>query len=192
MNKSKVTLLGSVLIASSVVTLAYAGFTEINSSGDIISKDNASSVRTSFSSPDHNIQTPLRTYSLWDKISETTKYNATIKDKNTNITPVAIEQTNSYAPSAIPTYKNTTNNSIKTLDSKAELTKALELLKKSEEANLQLKYDNLELQVKVIEMNKDISELQKQVNFLASQMEQVESDVLVMKTKKTGGFLARN
>lgn len=184
MKKSKITLISAAVLASTVVTLAYAGFTEINSSGDIVSKDTISSQRTSFSNPEQNINTPLRTYSLWDKISETTKYNATVKDEKVSETPIAIETSNSYSQ---VTYK--TNNMVET---KAALNKALDQLKKSEESNYKLKYENLELQVKVVEMNKDISDLKKQVNFLASQMEQVESDVLVMKTKKTGGFLARN
>lgn len=191
MKKSKVTLIGSILLTSTAVTIAYAGFTEINSSGDIISKDNRASIRTSFSSPEININTPPRTYTLWDKISETTKYNATIKEEVVN-TPLAIETVNYNLPN-ITSKPNANSNAPTNYNNvQTELNNTLNLLKQSEDYNNKLKFENLEMQVKVIEMNKNIAELQKKVNFLASQMEQVESDVLVMKTKKNVGFLARN
>ncbi len=78
MKKSNYFKVIGAIAVSTVVSLAYAGFTEINSSGDIVSKDSANALRTSFSTPNQNIPAPLRTYSLWDKISETTKYNGTV------------------------------------------------------------------------------------------------------------------
>ena len=84
-------VIGAVAV-STVVSLAYAGFTEINSSGDIVSKDSANALRTSFSTPNQNIPAPLRTYSLWDKISETTKYNGTVEPAYSciNIPPIPV------------------------------------------------------------------------------------------------------
>ena len=51
-------VIGAVAV-STVVSLAYAGFTEINSSGDIVSKDSANALRTSFQ---HQIKIYQRHY----------------------------------------------------------------------------------------------------------------------------------
>ena len=180
-------VIGAVAV-STVVSLAYAGFTEINSSGDIVSKDSANALRTSFSTPNQNIPAPLRTYSLWDKISETTKYNGTVEPKPTPVTPVAIASTASQAQNT----QSKSNINVANIESQQEIKRLQAALKEKETENNKLKYSNLEMQVQVVELKSDINELKQQVNFLASQMQNVESDVLVMKYKKPNSFLARN
>lgn len=176
--------IGAVAL-STIVSLAYAGFTEINSSGDIISKDSANALRTSFSTPNQNVPVPLRTYSLWDKISETTKYNGTVEPKPTPVaTPISAYQSQNNQ------LKNRTNET--SLDNQEEIIKLQATLKEKEAENNKLKYENIEMKVQVVEMKRDINELKQQVNFLANQVQNVESDVLVMKTKKPSSFLARN
>lgn len=188
-NKSKkITLLGTAILASTI-SLAYAGFTEINSSGDIISNNKTNASRTSFSNLEQNIQVPSRSFSLWDKISETTKYNATVKENSNSIivTPLAIESTQNTYSNTKPYKQLLSENELQ-----AELKKTKEALRKSEESNNKLKYENLDLQVKLVEINKDMTEVKQHVNFLASQMEKMESELLVLSTKKPTGFLARN
>lgn len=177
-------VIGAVAV-STVVSLAYAGFTEINSSGDIVYKDSANALRTSFSAPNQNIPAPLRTYSLWDKISETTKYNGTVEPKPT---PVAIARTASQAQNI----QSKSNINVANIENQQEIKRLQAALKEKETENNKLKYSNLEMQVQVVELKRDINELKQQVNFLASQMQNVESDVLVMKNKKPSSFLARN
>jgi hypothetical protein len=178
MKKSNYFKVIGAIAVSTVVSLAYAaGFTEINSSGDIVSKDSANALRTSFSTPNQNIPAPLRTYSLWDKISETTKYNGTVQPKPT---PVAIESTSSQAQNI----QSKSNINVANIESQQEIKKITGSTKREKETeNNKLKYSNLEMQVQVVELKSDINELKQQVNFLASQMQIVESDVLVMKNK---------
>lgn len=180
-------VIGAVAV-STVVSLAYAGFTEINSSGDIISKDSTNVLRTSFSTPNQNIPAPLRTYSLWEKISETTKYNGTVEPKPTPVTPVAIASTDSLTQNI----QSKSNIYVVNAENLQEIKKLQAALKEKEVENNNLKYSNIEMQVQVVELKSDISELKQQVNFLANQMQNVESDVLVMKNKKSSSFLARN
>jgi hypothetical protein len=181
MKKSNYFKVIGAIAVSTVVSLAYAGFTEINSSGDIVSKDSANALRTSFSTPNQNIPAPLRTYSLWDKISETTKYNGTVQPKPT---PVAIESTSSQAQNI----QSKSNINVANIESQQEIKRLQAALKEKETENNKLKYSNLEMQVQVVELKSDINELKQQVNFLASQMQIVESDVLVMKNKKPSSF----
>lgn len=183
-NSNFLKLIGAVAL-STAFSLAYAGFTEINSSGDIISKDSANASRTSFSTLNENIPVPLRTYSLWDKISETTKYNGTVEPKPT---PVAIP----ISASQMQNVQFKTSINATSLDNQQEIKKLQAALKEKDAENNKLKYENIEMQVKVVEMKSDIYELKQQVNFLANQMQNIESDVLVMKTKKPNSFLARN
>lgn len=177
-----------------ISTIAVAGFTEINSSGDIVSKDSSSAQRLSFSSPNQNIPAPLRSYSLWDKISETTKYTSTVpKVQPSSVveTPVAISIPLSSSSLNKPALNSPLSKDLSLIQLQTELAKAKDQIKKYEAENTQLKFQNLEMSVKVIEMNRDLAEVKKQVNFLASQMQNVESDVLVMKNKNTS-WLARN
>ncbi|HCA5182294.1 TPA: hypothetical protein MW242_001900 [Acinetobacter baumannii] len=177
-----------------ISTIAVAGFTEINSSGDIVSKDSSSAQRLSFSSPNQNIPAPLRSYSLWEKISETTKYTSTVpKVQPSSVveTPVAISIPLSSSSLNKPTLNSPLSKDLSLIQLQTELAKAKDQIKKYEAENTQLKFQNLEMSVKVIEMNRDLAEVKKQVNFLASQMQNVESDVLVMKNKNTS-WLARN
>lgn len=177
-----------------ISTIAVAGFTEINSSGDIVSKDSSSAQRLSFSSPNQNIPAPLRSYSLWDKISETTKYTSTvpkIQPSSVVETPVAISIPLSSSSLNKPALNSPLSKDLNLIQLQTELAKAKDQIKKYEAENTQLKFQNLEMSVKVIEMNRDLAEVKKQVNFLASQMQNVESDVLVMKNKNTS-WLARN
>lgn len=177
-----------------ISTIAVAGFTEINSSGDIVSKDSTSAQRLSFSSPNQNIPAPLRSYSLWDKISETTKYTSTVpKVQPSSVveTPVAISIPLSSSSLNKPALNSPLSKDLSLIQLQTELAKAKDQIKKYEAENTQLKFQNLEMSVKVIEMNRDLAEVKKQVNFLASQMQNVESDVLVMKNKNTS-WLARN
>jgi|GEM_PF-3449322 len=177
-----------------ISTIAVAGFTEINSSGDIVSKDSTSAQRLSFSSPNQNIPAPLRSYSLWDKISETTKYTSTVpKVQPSSVveTPVAISIPLSSSSLNKPALNSPISKDLSLIQLQTELAKAKDQIKKYEAENTQLKFQNLEMSVKVIEMNRDLAEVKKQVNFLASQMQNVESDVLVMKNKNSS-WLARN
>ena len=162
--------------------LTYAGFTEINTAGDIIQKQDNSGLRPSYSDISVNVPVPLRSNSMWDRISEVTKYNAIKLTENVPETPAAKEVQVATTQVRQQALKNT----------QAELTQALASIKKYQDQNKDLADENLALKTQMSQMNTDVSELKTQVNFLANQMQNLETNVLDIKYQKPKHLLARN
>ena len=179
--------------------LTYAGFTEINTAGDIIQKQDNSGLRPSYSDISVNVPVPLRSNSMWDRISEVTKYNAIKLTENVPETPAAKEaqvanykalesgvQINAQALASTQVRQQALKNT------QAELTQALASIKKYQDQNKDLADENLALKTQMSQMNTDVSELKTQVNFLANQMQNLETNVLDIKYQKPKHLLARN
>lgn len=161
-----------LIISLGTAVGGYAGFTEINSSGEIVSLDHK--LTTSFETPYKVIQTPEKTSNLWDKISETVKYHQ-VKPQPAQAVKVAIVQ-----------------------PEKSVLNPYLEQNKKLLAANKNLDAENKDLREKInvlqknsTEVEKKLVEMESQINFLATQLRQVEADVFVMTSKNSQNLSAR-